>query len=574
MKLRIKGLAGVCRVVVAAGIAVSLMGVAARAEAATLTVATFSDSTANDGVCSLREAVRAANLSPINGDCGTGSSSGNTIVLNAGTAGGAGTYVLSSSTQLNVSRTLTIQGPNTWTTTIRVDTTGSRGIGVVAPAGNLTLRNVTLTKGSQANVVSGLVVTRQQSPQLSLTLDHVRVMNFDSSGIVNDAGNLFVSYSTISNNSNNGDGGGIAMFSAPDLGISSRILMDHSAVVGNFSNGNGGGLSRATEGHDNSRIENSTFTDNDAAQRGGGIFSWGTNSSYLALNHVTIAYNSAGVSGGGFTEDQAVGSIQTSKCILNDNMAPQGMDIEGTSFVEWSIITNLDELHTDFNIMNCRVGTAMNARLGALMFAGGPTQVLPLTPVAPPQPSPAIDFGDPADTAPVDDQRGYGRPKNGNGGSTAIMDVGAYEYDPAPTIFQSENEPMLAKSSDTYSVVSNASYSGGKGVNLASDANGDFVIFPVGVLVSGTYNVKVRVKKGSNEGIFQLSRSPSINGTQTAIGSTQDLYSSSNSWVELNLSSTVPLSAGQTYFKFAVTGKNASSTGRQLFIDYVKLTKL
>jgi hypothetical protein len=239
-----------------------------------------------------------------------------------------------------------------------------------------------------------------------------------------------------------------------------------------------------------------------------------------------------------------------------------------------SIITNVDDLWTG-NPIDSRVGPEFNARLGPLMFAGGPTQVRPLTPQPPTLPSPAIDFGPPDGSGcSGTDQRNYGCPKIGSGGPTAIADVGAYEYDPGPTIFESENEPVMAKSSDTYTVVSNASYSGGKGVNLAADANGDFVTFPVGVVIDGTYNVKVRVKKGSNEGIFQLTRSNTINGTQTPVGSAQDLFASTSSWVELNLSSTVSLTQGQTFFKFAVSGKNTLSSGRQLFIDYVKLTKL
>ena len=102
------------------------------------------------------------------------------------------------------------------------------------------------------------------------------------------------------------------------------------------------------------------------------------------------------------------------------------------------------------------------------MFAGGPTQTRPLIPQAPPLPSPAIDFGPPDDTGAATDQRNYGSPKNGSGGPTAIKDVGAYEFDPAPTILESENEPVLAKSSAAYSVVSNVSYSGGKGVSGGS----------------------------------------------------------------------------------------------------------
>jgi len=66
----------------------------------------------------------------------------------------------------------------------------------------------------------------------------------------------------------------------------------------------------------------------------------------------------------------------------------------------------------------------------------------------------------------------------------------------------------------------------------------------------------------------------SLNGTYSNIGAAQDMYASSNSWVSVNLGNYSISQTGPKYFKFTVTGKNNSSSSYQLFVDYIKLTKL
>ena len=76
--------------VVSATAFVLAWGSVASASAATLNVNTTTDeTTAGDQLCSLREAVAAANSPGTASDCGTADSVSNTIVL------GAGTYTLS-----------------------------------------------------------------------------------------------------------------------------------------------------------------------------------------------------------------------------------------------------------------------------------------------------------------------------------------------------------------------------------------------------------------------------------------------------------------------------------------------
>jgi hypothetical protein len=68
----------------------------------------------------------------------------------------------------------------------------------------------------------------------------------------------------------------------------------------------------------------------------------------------------------------------------------------------------------------------VDAKLGALSDNGGPTQTHALLPG-----SPAIDHGDNAG-CPDRDQRGYARPADGDGDTTAVCDIGAFEYGSSP----------------------------------------------------------------------------------------------------------------------------------------------
>jgi hypothetical protein len=68
-------------------------------------------------------------------------------------------------------------------------------------------------------------------------------------------------------------------------------------------------------------------------------------------------------------------------------------------------------------------GDQMNSDplLGLLQDNGGATPTQALWPG-----SPAIDYGDPS-RCPVADQRGIVRPADGDGDSSAVCDIGAYE---------------------------------------------------------------------------------------------------------------------------------------------------
>ncbi len=83
------------------------------AHAATLTVTTTADNTTSDGACTLREAILAANGTPANSDCGSGSAGLDTIAFNipAGQCGADGVCIITLTDNLpTVTEAVTIDG--------------------------------------------------------------------------------------------------------------------------------------------------------------------------------------------------------------------------------------------------------------------------------------------------------------------------------------------------------------------------------------------------------------------------------------------------------------------------------
>jgi hypothetical protein len=107
--------------------------------------------------------------------------------------------------------------------------------------------------------------------------------------------------------------------------------------------------------------------------------------------------------------------------------------------------------------------------------------------------------------------------------------------------------------------------SGGFGSIFQAQAVGDYISYTVNVPYAGACSVRLGVKAGNNRGIFQLA----VNGTDQ--GPPLDLYAPANAYQELDAASFSFDSAGEQTFTFTVTGKNTSSGGYWLALDYIKL---
>jgi len=107
--------------------------------------------------------------------------------------------------------------------------------------------------------------------------------------------------------------------------------------------------------------------------------------------------------------------------------------------------------------------------------------------------------------------------------------------------------------------------SGGAGTYLNATAQGNYITYTVPVVKAGMYHVRVGIQTKPDKGIFQLA----INGLN--VGQPQDEYYPSITYAVRDLGPVSFSVAGSYAFKFAVTGKNASSTGYTLAFDYIDL---
>jgi len=130
---------------------------------------------------------------------------------------------------------------------------------------------------------------------------------------------------------------------------------------------------------------------------------------------------------------------------------------------------------------------------------------------------------------------------------------------------EAEDLPATISSGDSRAPFDDFHLSGGKGDKLTANAAGDYINYSVYVPRAGTYYVFVGAKKHASRGIFQLYVD---NAPQ---GSPQDSYALNDAYTDYYLGQITFSSLGTKSFKFALTGKNANSTGYTLALDYVKL---
>lgn len=204
------------------------------------------------------------------------------------------------------------------------------------------------------------------------------------------------------------------------------LFLSNSTIYNNSSYGGGGlllGYGTVTE------INNSTISSNFGLSGGGILIGAGAN---LVLNYVTIVNNRAGSidhrhqgHGGGIYSYQ--GTITVRNSILADNDAlsydpnhDYGDDCVGVLIsLGYNLLT--DSNHCSF--VGDTTGNILEqpVLLHPLQDNGGFTPTHALWPM-----SPAVDGANPAD-CPKTDQRGEIRPQDGDGDGTAVCDMGAFE---------------------------------------------------------------------------------------------------------------------------------------------------
>ncbi|MBK8038247.1 MAG: autotransporter-associated beta strand repeat-containing protein [Verrucomicrobiaceae bacterium] len=239
---------------------------------------------------------------------------------------------------------------------------GTNRIFSISSGANVTLRNLTLTGGNGTGAA-----------------------NTGEGGAILNLGALTLTSCTVSGNTAATRGGGIQ-------NEAGTLTVNRCTIAANTAVNAGGGISN-DQSAGNLTVTQSTFSGNTATNTGGGALH-NANNATATLTHCTISGNqSPGGTGGGVR--RVSGSVTVTNCIVADNTASSGSNLNGT-------ITQ--------TAANLTSGSVLLAPLGSY---GGPTETMP--PLAG---SPAIDAA--TSSTITSDQRGL--PITGG-----VPDIGAAE---------------------------------------------------------------------------------------------------------------------------------------------------
>ena len=301
-------------------------------------------------------------------------------------AGVTGTITLRSALP-QITQNLTINGP---------------GAGVLTVSGNHLYRVFQIASGLTVSI-SGLTISNGSSP--------------GGSGIFNDNGNLTVTNCTFSGNQAAlSGGGGIFNNGFP----SGALLTVTNCTFSGNSGTTGGGIEN---NFGTVTVTNSTFSGN--LGFAGGIGN--TSGALLTVTNSTFSGNSGTTSGGGGIFNSGTATLKNS-IIAN---SPSGGNCAGTVAIT-AVGVNFS---TDNTCAGFTQVTAAQLNLGPLANNGGPTFTLALLPssVAIDAVTDCTDLS--AMPAPVTtDQRGFARPKDGDGNGSALCDAGAFERQPCSSV--------------------------------------------------------------------------------------------------------------------------------------------
>ena len=558
-----------------------------------------------DGRCDILEAVAAAAAGHSVGDCANGNSVAR-VALQPGS-----TYPVRKTLRLPGGVAIGIADGTTGRATITaadgfvVDarTPATACLVFVADAQpEVRLTDVTLTQ-DPGLTLSGACVAKG-----TLSLRRTRVTGFQAGGVVatclpasgcdheadaGEATTLNVLASVIDGNRSAGKGGGIS-----SEGSGASMLVAHSAIVNNAADNDGGGIYLGG-GWGTDIIASTTISGNTTSGVGGGIlvrFAEGTNT-YVHILTSTIANNTAAGTGGGIEFQPP--QVGTHDVTVFSSIVAGNYTLSTT--LEWNINAGWS---AGGGIFNCVQGSFIyvapghprptdmgsctfdvrNPLLGALMPMGGAGD-LPLLPLL--AGSPAID-GAIGDSGRDDQRNGWidnldpGQPAastvfdtlvDGDGDGTAVRDLGAYERNDR---WQTELLAVRAQGPASHSIVTiPGGYDRGAGTAYAAaSATNEFVTYALPVAEPGRYDVTIGVRQDADAGKFQVAVANDPAGPWTPLGGEQDGYAAVSAFASLGPFATPLFAApGEKLVRFLVTGKNATSSGHRLYLDFIQAKK-
>ena len=302
--------------------------------ASTITVNTYSDTVGNNGRCSLREAITAANTNTASGsmpgECVAGTTALDTIVFNV-----FGEFCMISGCAISlltplpdISSDMSIVGP------------GSGSL-AVQPGGGAKIRIFNVSTGSPTTPtsISGLTIRngdildvdggggmRNAAPVLNLTdcvFRNNKVTGTTNSrqggGLLNAGGTVNVSNCTFTQNTATRGGG---IYNNGTL-IAAGSTFTANVAGSSNTNGQGGGISQGSSA--TTTVTDCMFSDNFAGERGGAILLG--NGTTFTLTGSTLTANKAGGAGGAISN---FATCNVANSTIAGNMAGQ---IAGGNFL-------------------------------------------------------------------------------------------------------------------------------------------------------------------------------------------------------------------------------------------------
>jgi hypothetical protein len=610
----------------AAGVCATILGSLfsfGLAQAANIQVNSNSASVANDGFCTLPEAVTAVNFflpsGTLAGECPAGNGNADRIILMSS----AQTYVLSNN--LHIFRNVTLQGAGTSLSIIKSTAQRAIDVRVVNSLSlNVTISNLTIQNGRASgdnSIMSGLYMDDRFNPA-TVNLDQVNIVGCLNGIRLEGAGadGYMVNASRVSIQGSRSDGvvcrGCGARFNTSTVsGSKGRGLLVDSylngsarvqanlefyggSIEGNGSSSvNGGGVSILGGQSANMVLGGSSISGNTGAD-GGGVYSQGTG---LVLHGVTVAKNTA-ARGGGIFYGAAPADTTTSEFIVRwSTIARNTASNHGGGIhtltgrnarIDGLLIASnqdngaapkspdcLGDVGNE-NSPNSAIGNTTGCtdpskpgsvpewlKTGEMQLAsdliasgaGNGIKILPFLKTSVARD--AVSLGSVLDL----DTRGMQRPEPtvnsiGTIGRGTLYDIGAFEWNQT---WPSALLNVAAKSNDPY--VADGEY-----FDFKPNANDDHVTFAIPVTEAGIYDVTNWVRTRSNGGNYTLEYVGSTGSYATI--SNKDLYSPTS--VKTKWTGVVTIATpGLYYFRFRVIGVNQASSGRQLDLSSVTLQK-